>query len=313
MKPPAALLLFALTAGIPGASAQPAELDLALAREEAAVTTKAGSIFRGRLDGVHEGRLHLRRATDGGEVGRSFAREEIERLALPGAAVEAQALELLDRSRAPEALPLLEALFRQRVRYLAFLDAGQLRPLLSLVEAAAEGAPEKIVGYANALLPHTTGPEARARLLDARLAAHARLGVAEETRRLAEAWCAEVGREPRSALGWSVLARLAYEAGDLERALWIALQPVVFSTHEPTPQLETCYAVAIAAARRLGDTAAADRLDAELHDRGLAWPVAAGLPRQPPADRRPGDASPPTRRAARTLDEVRRLVVSPAP
>jgi hypothetical protein len=256
------------------ARTQPAPLDLQLAREPAIVTTTANREFSGLLDGVREERLFIRVATGGGEVGYSFAPVEIEKLVLPGADIEAQASELWDRGAAAEALPLLEALGRQRLRYLPVLIEAHRRPLWLLIRASMRtGNPLATLGYINQLRPIAQNADDRALLRDAELDAHVKLGNADEIHRLASAWCAEADPAGNTALGWSILAQHANDAGDFTQARWTALQPVVFSGHLPMENLDTCYALAISAAHRLNDTAHATELFREMRARQLAWPA----------------------------------------
>lgn len=266
-------LLSTLTA-VASLRAQPAPLDLQLAREPATVVTTTKREFSGLLDGFRDGRLFLRLATGGGEVGYSFAPGEIEKLAMPGAEMEAQAVELWDRGAVAEALPLLEALGRQRLRYLPVLTESHRAPVWLLVQASRRGGnPLATLGYVTQLRAHATTPEQRRWLRDAELEAHVQLGHTGEIERLATAWCAESDPGGASALGWEILARRALADGDFNRARWVALQPVVFSGHLPMEHLETCYAIAITAAHRLDDENHALALLQEMQTRHLAWPA----------------------------------------
>lgn len=312
--------------------AQVADLDLQLAREPATVTTTARREFSGLLDGMQDDRLLLRLATGGGEVGYSFAPDEIAQLALPGADLEAQARELCDRGHWAEALPLLEALGRQRLRYLPVLRDPHFAALRLLVVASSRaGNPLETLGCINQLRPYLTQPPDRALLREAELAAYVELGDADAMRRLATAWCAEADPAGPSALGWVVLAKLAYQDRDFDRARWTALQPVVFSSYLPMEHLDTCYALAISAAHRLNDEAHAQALYSEMRARGLAWPEDPALAdigrhfvnpeavtpdEAVPADNGSAIVIRPTRAASEpepSLEDVRKLVHSPTP
>jgi hypothetical protein len=250
----------------------PAELDRQLAAEPASVTTPAGRTFRGLLDGWRDGRLYLRAARDGGEVGYSFTPAEIARLELPGAELQDRALDQWERGEAAAALPWLDALTRQRLRYLPVLDESQRRPLIACVTAQLRaGVPLLALGYAEQVLPVAQGAGERAALLDARLLATMSLGLKAEVGRLAQAWCMEAGTPGRSALGWSVLSRLAFEEGDADRALWLALQPIVLAGQPPAEHLDRCYTLAVCAAHRLGLRDYAAVLFREAGERGLSW------------------------------------------
>lgn len=266
---------------VPIASSQDrsvSELDLALAREVATVTNKDDRKFTGRLSGFREGRLTISTATGGGEVGYSFAPEDIKELVLPGEGVASQAIELWERGENNEALPLLTALGRQRLRYLPILTSKQRAPLVALVQAMviAEdfgGA----IGTAGLILPFASGSNEKTVLEDAILRGNLALGFTAESKRLAEEWCAGADPSGGSALGWKVLAQLAFEGGDFDQSLWVALQPVVFSNFLPMAHLEECYAFAVASAHRLDDGSLANRLYRDMRERELAWPQIPGL------------------------------------
>jgi len=284
-----------------------ADLDRLLAREPAEVVPASGRTVRGLLDGFRDGRLHLRLATDGGEVGYSFAPAEMARLTLPGAELEAEALELLERGDLDEALPRLEALGRQRVRYLPVLDATRQQVLWTLAaHAGAATDPHAVRAILRAMAPLADAAEKRLALLEAELELALRSGTADDVRPLAERWCVLADPAGPSALGWRVLARLAYEDADYERARWLALQPVTFAGHAGARDLDRCYALAIAAAEAQGDAAHAAVLRAEMAARGLAAPSdeVFSTPARAPAPEAPGGAT-------RSLDAIRKTPTPP--
>jgi hypothetical protein len=161
------------------------------------------------------------------------------------------------------------------------------------------------------------------------LAGNLALGFNAESKRLAEEWCAQADPSGGSALGWKVLAQLAYDGGDFDRALWVSLQPVVFSSFLPMTHLEDCYALAVAAAHRLDDNTLADRLYRDMRARELAWPQLPGLAaielqyaqtfddeggsHEPPEPEDEFSAEPtePAADLALPLEKVRKIVVRP--
>jgi hypothetical protein len=321
----AILSLFALRPVL----AQPDSLDLQLAREAAIVTTVAKREFSGLLDGLRDGRLFIRVATGGGEVGYSFAPDDIASLTLPGADFEARATELCDRGAFAEAFPLLEALARQRLRYLPVLADAHQRPLWQLVRASMRaGNPLTTLGYVNQLriLPSMNDAN-RILLRDAELDAHVKLGRVDDIQRLATAWCAEADLSGDSALGWKILAQVAYDRGDFAKARWTALQPVVFSGHLPIEHLDACYALAISAAHRLRGEPHAAVLYREMQTRTIAWPEIPALaaigahyaalppdavPQPAPVESSVTLRAPPENPPNRTLDQVRKIATRAA-
>lgn len=255
------------------ASAQPADLDLQLAREEAVVVTTADRTFRGLLDGMRDGRLFIRHITEGGEVGYSFAPDEVREFTIPGADLASEGIDLWEHGETTEALPLLAAIGRQRFRYLPLLNREQRRPLFALIAAEiAANDPRAAIAFVGLVRPYATTHREAVELRDAELNAYVNLGLTAETRALAEAWCAAADATEGSALGWKILAQIEFDAGNFDHALWTALQPIVFSTYLSLEDLDHCYVLAIASADALGDRATGLRLYREMNARGLTWP-----------------------------------------
>lgn len=244
-----------------------------LASEIAEVETTEGRTFQGRLDGLRDGRLYLRLATDGGEVTYSFPADEIERFDIPGDELTTLGAEALERGDLDTALPILDAVGRQRSRYLALLDADQRKPVSLLIRATdAAGDDIATIGFARIFQPFATTSEEQSLVRDSLLKAHANLGMADEVQRLAGEWCRDSEIPPYSALGWYLLAKLQFEKGDYEAARWVSLQPVTFSGLNETPFLGESYAYAIASCHALGDTVHARLLFDEMQLIELVWP-----------------------------------------
>lgn len=237
------------------------------------VITTADRTFRGLLDGIRDGRLFIRHIAEGGEVGYSFTPEEVRDFTIPGASFADEGIDLWERGEIADALPMLEAIGRQRFRYLPLLNHEQRRPLFALVAAQiAADDPRAAIASVSLLRPFVTTDREAAQLRDAELNAYLSLGLTADTRALARAWCAAADATEGSALGWKILAQLEFDAGNFDRALWTALQPVVFSTYLSLEDLDHCYVLAIASADALGDRATGLRLYREMNERAINWP-----------------------------------------
>ncbi|MBE2213043.1 MAG: hypothetical protein IAE82_04160 [Opitutaceae bacterium] len=301
-----ALGLAILAGCLPAApAATTGDLDRDLAREPAVVVSHAGRNVRGLLDGFRDGRLHLRLATDGGEVGYSFAPGEIASLEFPGVALEAEILEHIEHGNIAAAMPMLEALARHRIRYLPVLDASRRHALWILAEHAdATVDPHTVRAVVRALAPLADTPERKLALAGAELELALRTSTSDEVRTAAERWCALADPCGASALGWRVLAEQAYASGDNDRARWLALQPTTFAGRLGMRDLDRCYAVAIRAAERTGDRNHAATLRREMLDRGLAWPDSATA--EPDPGRTSAHAPSSDLPAAVDLDHIRK-------
>ncbi|MBC2595559.1 hypothetical protein H5P28_14930 [Ruficoccus amylovorans] len=247
---------------------------------------RTGQVYEGRAAGVKEGSLTFIRTHAGGQAEYTFTSDEVERIDFPGGESKLAAEELLATGRTAEALPILEALYRQRGAYLGFLSEKDRAYFITLVETAREaGDPYLSVGVAKALLEYTSAPEVRNRLDDLVLLGHYNLPLKDDTRALAETWTTARPLYGDSALGWYILARLDYDAGEYESALTRALTPVTFSSQYPMAYLSHCYAVAILSAQALGEEAEARALAGEMLARHLGWPQDEGLAKLEPVYR----------------------------
>src|SRR5690606_20506103 len=111
--PPA--LLFLLAANLPAA-----EPDLSGPLQ---IQLRAGRTYTGQPTALRNGRLYLKPRIGTGEAEQGFPRAEIARLQFPGQTVAAEAANLLADGNSAAALPLLEALWRQRAPFLEILDS----------------------------------------------------------------------------------------------------------------------------------------------------------------------------------------------
>lgn len=258
-------------------------LPLASRAEESSSLPVLSSVIRVELtDGrIHSGRpvsfrddiLVLRSRLDSGDVERGFPRERIARIHFSGQEVAGRAAELLQAGEVAQALPYLEALWRQRGSLLSLLEPEDIDLLAALpgVHLATEN-PYRAIGLANTILPHAANTATLVRLHETVLLAHYRLGFYPEAEKLARAWIQQQAEPPLSALGWKVLADLALKEEDFDSVIWIALQPVALGGPGPISYLDDCYALAIHAFHLQDEQERAGRLYREMIERDLSWP-----------------------------------------
>lgn len=276
------ITLFALALAAPapdshGATDSPQPSAIALGRARAVVLTN-GQIYEGYPISVDEERLIFIRPSDGGEAEYSFAPEEVERVEFPGEEQKALATRLYAAGRMGEALPILQALYRQRSAYLDYLPEKDRIFFVKLAETAlATGDPTLAAGVSRWLLKHIDNTATRQRLRDIILLGYYRLSLQSDTRQQARAWIDQTPPYGNSALGWYILARLDYDAGKHDAALRTALEPVTFSSQYPMAYLPHAYAVAILSALALEDQPEARALANEMQARHLDWPADEGL------------------------------------
>ena len=303
------LLGFVTTAA---AATVPLPEDRSVLQEPWTVRLNNGQEILGRLAGTGRDTLRFRRVLEGGEVTISLGREEIESLTLPGREWVDRARDAVRAGNWNTARDLLAALYDQRGAVLDLLPAGQT-DLLSFLPRAqlATGATAAAVSTAEDLQAVATRPTTLARLREIRLLGHYRLQLDEEARNLARAERAEGPRYRDSALPDLVLALLDWQAGRVEEALEECLRPIVFSGSPPPRYLSTCYALAVIAAREIGDEELGTILDAERRERGLPWRPPPGLPGEADPLEGRGGTPPPRKPPSPEIDLPYVPVVAP--
>lgn len=284
-----------------------------------------GRIHSGQPVAFRDDRLYLRTRLGAGEVERGFSRPEIARLHFPGETVAEETARLLSDENRIDALPLLEALWRQRAPFLSLLEKETLQLLAALPESYLDsddfyGA----IAFANRLLPHLTDDRQTAgRLQEAILLSHLHLKMYEETRHMAEDWIRQAENPPNSALGWRILAELALQEHNLDEVIWLSLQPIAFTGPDPMPHLDHCYALAIHAYHAQEKTTQAAVLFSEMQSLGILWPqeerfretgeiIAELVPQKPPSNTEPAtpdlDLRPPEQDLNLPIQKIRKLL-----
>ncbi|MDP0495161.1 MAG: hypothetical protein Q7Q73_03035 [Verrucomicrobiota bacterium JB024] len=242
------------------------------------VVLRNGQFYQGRPIALRDGQLIFIQSQAGGQAEYTFAPEEVERIDFPGNAQKAEAIRLVTTDNPQEALPILRMLLEQRGPYMAFVSESERSFFILLVQAEMEcGDPYAALGLARLLAETTQDPAVTKQLEAIILEGYYRLGLISDTRQLAEEWIARHPRYGRSALGWYILARLDYDAGNYETAFQTALEPVTFSSQYPMAFLAHAYAVAILSAVALDDMTEARALAVEMQARELDWPMSGGF------------------------------------
>ncbi len=267
-------LLFAAVlavAGAPSSDGTPAAF-----RGEATVELHNGRTYTGELAGVRKGRVSVLLWEGSGEIEYRLATEEIKAIDFPGTETAAYSMELYQNGRYVEAIPLLEVAYRQRSAYLDILNEKQEEPLVALARAyRSTGADIDAIAVARRLARRLASAEHRDAMETLILTAYLDLDLHERAAERARAWCSRQERYARSALGWWILAEIALLDDDPEEALWIALQPITFSTVRSMPYLENTYTTALRACYALEKNRQGTHLYSEMKERGLVWPDSA--------------------------------------
>ncbi len=238
------------------------------------VVIKTGAAYKGNISAANRGDLRLQIQSGGGEAILTWQKEEIESVIFPGSSLISLSADFVREGDLVGALPLLDALYRQRINFLSYLSDSELLLLTSLSEASLQvGHPADAIAVSRNLLPYLKGEPIREKLHGFILLGHYRLGLLEEAKSLAAEWIEKRDLYGDSALGWWIRAQIDFEEENYKEALWTSLHPIVFSGQMPMEYLGACYAVAIAASHELQKDAKAGLLYGEMQNRGLDWPI----------------------------------------
>lgn len=266
------LLLLAASGGVPGLSARedPGDL-LSLLQGTYDVRLTTGRVFSGELADLSEERMILRQ----GNAEFPFRLAQIDRIRFPGNSLLESVEEYLAENNPLAASRLLEAMVRQRRPFLPRLIEDQLRPFLLLVEIYLLTDEEmRALELIEEIRPFLTDRQTLAQLDEQIMTAFFQLGRTGEASRMAHEHVRAQGRYGSSALGYALLTELHLQKGEAEAALWLALQPILFSNDLLMQGLDRMYGLALEACMLLDEQAQALALLAEMEDRQITWPTA---------------------------------------
>ncbi|MCC5788479.1 MAG: hypothetical protein JJT75_02510 [Opitutales bacterium] len=213
------------------------------------------------LDNGDRRRGHLLRIDDQGielredrGITRFIALDRIQQIHFPGAEVEEMAGELLAAENFPEARSALRALTLQRELFLPWLTDEQLWPFREFVSLLLHlEEPDEAIATVETLRPFLDDPAELQQLDEQILLAQFQRGNHEYVREEALEHVARNGPYANSMLGYYLLVHQHLGQHEYEEALWLALQPILFS-HQIIPDwLPEIYTQALQAALAIED------------------------------------------------------------
>ena len=229
-----------------------------------------GRVFSGRFGSLEDGTLTLRDER-GFDIPLPMAR--IDQILFPGEEVEETARSLVEAENWPEARRALHALVEQRRPFQEILQPEQWEPFYALIKVyRAQEDHRRAAALIEEVKPFNEDPERRDFLRENALLTTFALGPREEALQIAREQIAEEGRYGSSALGFYLITRDHLENEQFEQALWLALQPLVFTTPFPQAYRPELYALAIEAALRLEDSSQTLVLLVEMQEQDYSWP-----------------------------------------
>lgn len=234
------------------------------------VYLRDGRVYEGHAQRLEEGHLVFRLATDSGEVEYGFVVNDVLRLEFPGADVQEEALLFWNEGELGKVVRRMQAIYRQRKRFLSLMDSEQVHWFLHYVEVLLDTADYySAIAVARQLEPLISGEQEHIRLQERLLLAYHLVGLEDSMVQLAQTLRERANPYRQSALSAYLPALRAADEGDWETALNLLLEPIVHSSQFPMEYLGDAYVLAIRACEAMGDSQYADFLRDEMQLRHL--------------------------------------------
>ncbi len=241
---------------------------------EGVVTNSDGRSFEGNMRVDQNGVLQLELAADQGSVAYTFTRETLGGIEFFDAEAVEDGLDAYEQDQFETAVLYLEKVHRSRSPFFKLLPINSLaEPSVALGNSYLEiGRYADATGVAGVLLGNNfSDPLIRDQANEMRLLAFYGLNRWDETEVLAKRWCEEHEPFDESALGWWILSEVHLARKEFEKARWVSLQPITFSSQFPKDYLQNCYHVAIASWMEEAPEEA-KKLYQQYLSRGYSWP-----------------------------------------
>ena len=169
---------------------------------------------------------------------------------------------------------LLESLVRKRLPYLELLSHSDETLFAMLLESYIQsGRASDALDRAKLWRTKLRENEVIDQLDELQIVAAKNVGELDEAVFYSKRWIDSGKSASRTALPWCVLAEKSLREGQTEDALWLALNPIVF-TNPNTPRfIESAYEIAVFSAYQLNNYKYALQLYTDMKLRKLNWPI----------------------------------------
>jgi len=226
-----------------------------------------GRIVHGELAGSVGGYLSIIVGGPNTQAELRYRLGDIERIKFSDSTSRQDAIDGFSKRHPSESTAMLENLALKRLPYLESLHPKDEAIFTYLLESyILSGREVDALERAKLWLNKLPSSEAKLRVQELQIIAAWNLDRPSEAAYYGRHWI-EAGQSCQtSALPWVTLANIAFIEEDYETALWIALNPIVFSPPSRPPYLEEAYAIAIISAFKTGETALARQLKSEMRD-----------------------------------------------
>ena len=233
-----------------------------------------GKILKGDLSGRKAQYVSITRKENQSEIEIRVESDDILRIEFSDAFTKQEAIDSFHSADLYQAISLLEPLISRRIPYIDLLSEEDERLFVILLESYRKsGRGSDCLEHAKLWQTKLQAPQTLSDIQELQIVASWEMQRPEEAAYYAQRWIDSGQSARESSIAWNVLAENALESGQANLALWIALNPIVFSQVNPARYLAQSYEVAIVAAHRLRHDAYAKELLDEMRARKLPWTI----------------------------------------
>jgi len=234
----------------------------------------SGKTVKGTLAGRQSIYVSLNLSEGASEAVVRLKPSEINRIHFSDSSERDEFLNRYSASDPYQATVLLERLVRNRLPYMDLLSRSDELLFTMLLESYIQsGRAEVALDRAKLWRTKLRSKDIIDQIEELQIMAATNTGDLDEASFYSKRWI-DSGKSAReTALPWNTLAEDALAQGAYESALWLSLNPIVF-THPHNPRfLANAYEIAIFSAYQLQEFNYARQLHSEMMLRNLTWPI----------------------------------------
>lgn len=234
----------------------------------------SGKALQGNLTGRQSIYVILASKVAQGEIVRRLKPDEIAHIHFSDSTTKQEVIDRYAATDPQQTTFLLESLVRRRLPYMDLLSHSDETLFAMLLESYINsGRANDALDRAKLWRTKLRFPDIVDQLDELQIVAARSSDHLEEAAFYSKRWI-DAGKSAReTALPWSVLAEKALIESQTEDALWLALNPIVFTYPAQPRFLENAYEIAIFSAFQLEDREYASTLYNDMRKRNLSWPI----------------------------------------
>ena len=238
------------------------------------IELKSGRILKGDLSGRRAQFVSIIQKEGQSEIERRLNTNEIIGIQFSDSFSRHEAIDRFHSADRYQATSLLEPLVNKRIPYLDLLSEADEQLFIMLLKSYLHtGRGDDCLDQAKLWRLKLRATQTRDSIEELQMTASWTMGHREEAAFYAQRWIDSEKSASESTFAWNVLAEIALEADEPDHALWVALNPIVFSRPNLPRHLSQTYEIAIVAAHKSGHSLYARELLEEMRSREIPWPI----------------------------------------